>query len=183
MLLAEPREPVANHVPAEHIESAQWFAIYVRSHFERAVEDCLKGKGYESFSPFYPTIRRRSGRTKKLDLPLFPGYVFCRFNAHRRLPILTTPGIVHILGSGNIPEPVNLSEIRSIQTVAASGQPVGPWPFLEKGHKIRIEAGPLTGAEGTLLRIKNQLKLVVSVTLLERSVAVEIDQELVCPLF
>ena len=96
---------------------------------------------------------------------------------------MTTPGIVNILGPGNVPEPVKLSEIRSIQTVAESGQPVQPWPFLQQGQKILIEAGPLSGTEGTLLRVKNQLRLIVSVTLLQRSMAVEIDQELVRPLF
>ena len=171
-------QPVASNSLAE-----QWFALYVRSHFERAVEQCLKGKGYQAFSPFYQTIRKRSGRTKVLDLPLFPGYVFCCFNPQRRLPILTTPGIVHVLGPGNVPEPVKLSEIRSIRTVAESGQPVQPWPFLPAGHKVRIEAGPLSGTEGTLLRVKNQLRLVVSVTLLQRSMAVELDQELVRPIF
>jgi transcription antitermination factor NusG len=183
MLLGNLLPPVVNHLPAERNELEQWFAIYVRSHFERAVEQCLKGKGYEAFSPFYQTVRKRSGRTKVLDLPLFPGYVFCCFNPHRRLPILTTPGIVHVLGPGNVPEPVKLSEICSIRTVAQSGQPVRPWPFLQQGQKIRIEAGPLSGTEGTLLRVKNQLRLVVSVTLLQRSMAVEVDQELVRPLF
>jgi transcription antitermination factor NusG len=171
-------QPVATDGVAE-----QWFALYVRSHFERAVEQCLKGKGYQAFSPFYQSIRKRSGRTKVLDLPLFPGYVFCCFNPQRRLPILTTPGIVHVLGPGNVPEPVKLSEIRSIRMVAESGQPVQPWPFLPEGHKVRIEAGPLSGTEGTLLRVKNQLRLVVSVTLLQRSMAVELDQELVRPIF
>lgn len=183
MLLGNLPPLVVNHLPAEHNESEQWFAIYVRSHFERTVEQGLRGKGYEAFSPFYQTIRKRSGRTKILDLPLFPGYVFCFFNPHRRLPILTTPGIVNVLGPGNVPEPVKLSEICSIRTVAQCGQPVKPWPFLEEGHKVRIEAGPLSGTEGTLLRVKNQFKLVVSVTLLQRSIAVELDQEMVCPLF
>jgi transcription antitermination factor NusG len=176
-------ELVINHVPAALNETDQWFAIYVRSHFERAVEECLKGKGYQAFSPSYRTLRKRSGRSKMLDLPLFPGYVFCSFNPRRRLPILTTPGIVNIVGPGNVPEPVNLSEIRSIQRIAESGRSVQPWPFLQQGQKIRIEAGPLSGTEGTLLRVKNELRLVVSVTLLQRSMAVEVDQELVRPLF
>ena len=77
MLLSEPPQSVVRHVPAEQNESAPWFAIYVRSHFERAVEQCLKGKGYQAFSPFYQDDTKRSGRTKVLDLPLFPGYVFC----------------------------------------------------------------------------------------------------------
>lgn len=160
-----------------------WFALYVRAHFERAVEQSLRGKGYEAFSPFYHAIRKRGGRNKPLDLPLFPGYVFCSFNPLKRLPILMTPGLVNIVGSGNVPEPLDVGEIRSIQKAAYSGQSVQPWPFLQQGQKIRIEAGPLTGAEGTLLRIKNQLRLVVSVTLLQRSIAIELDQQVVRPLF
>jgi transcription antitermination factor NusG len=164
-------------------EREQWFALYVRSHFEKTTEHCLKGKGYQAFSPFYQTWRKRSDRTKMLDLPLFPGYVFCSFNPNLRLPILTTPGVVSVVGAGNIPEPVKLSEIRSIQMVAESGRPVHPWPFLQQGQRIRIEAGPLAGTEGTLLRVKDQLRLVVSITLLQRSMAVEVEQELVRPLF
>jgi transcription antitermination factor NusG len=176
-------QPGVNQKPDEQNERDHWFALYVRSRFERSVEGCLKGKGYSAFSPFYQTVRKRSGRSKLLDLPLFPGYVFCRFNPHKRLPILTTPGIVNILGPGNVPEPINLSEIRSVQAVADSGQPAQPWPFLNEGHRIRIEAGPLSGTEGTLLRVKNQLRLVVSITILQRSMAVELDQEVVSPLF
>jgi len=167
----------------EHYEREQWYALYVRSNFEKVTEQCLKGKGYQAFSPFYQTLRKRSDRTAKLDLPLFPGYVFCYFDSNRRLPILTTPGIVHIVGAGNIPEPVALSEIRSIQRVADSGRPVQPWPFLRQGQRVRIEAGPLAGTEGTLLRVKDELRLVVSMTLLQRSVAVEVDQDSVRPLF
>jgi transcription antitermination factor NusG len=183
MLLSNSPQAVVHHAHAEHMNLEKWFAIYVRPHFERAVEECLRGKGYDAFSPFYKTTRKRSGRTKILDSPLFPGYVFCYFNPHQRLPVLTTPGIVNVLGSGNVPEPVNLSEIRSLRTVADSGRHVQPWPFLKEGHKIRIEAGPLSGTEGTLLRLKNEFKLVVSITLLQRAMAVEIDQELVRPLF
>jgi transcription antitermination factor NusG len=161
----------------------QWFALYVRSHFEKATEQCLRGKGYQAFSPFYQTRRRRSDRTKVLELPLFPGYVFCCFDAHKRLPILTTPGVVNVVGAGNVPEPILLSEILSLRTVAESGQPVQPWPFLRQGQRVRIEAGPLAGAEGALVSVKDQLKLVLSITLLQRSMAVEVDQDLVRPLF
>lgn len=83
--------------------SERWYALYVRSNFERAAEQCLRGKGYQAFSPFYQTWRKRSDRTKRLDLPLFPGYVFCSFNANKRLPILTTPGVVTIVGGATFP--------------------------------------------------------------------------------
>jgi transcription antitermination factor NusG len=168
---------------AEHNQERQWYALYVRSHCERATEQRLKGKGYRAFSPFYQTLRKRRDRTKQLDLPLFPGYVFCSFNPNKRLPILTTPGVVNIVGAGKIPEPVKQSEIDSIQIVAEAGQTVQPWPFLRQDQRIRIEAGPLAGIEGTLLTVKDQLRLVVSITLLQRSMAVEVDQEVVCPLF
>src|SRR5579871_874719 len=185
--LGEPSQPVVDPTTDEVLEEGDawehWFALYVRSHFEKSVEQGLKGKGYPAFSPFYQTIKRLQGRSKLLDLPLFPGYVFCRFNPNKRLPILTTPGIVNVLGAGNVPEPIELSEIRSVQRVAVSGQPVQPWPFLSQGHRIRIEAGPLSGTEGTLLRVKNQLRLVVSITMLQRSMAVEVDQQVVRPLF
>jgi len=161
----------------------RWYALYVRSNFERTVEHCLKGKGYQAFSPFYQTWRKRTDRTKKLDLPLFPSYVFCNFNANERLPIVTTPGVVTIVGGGNIPEPIELSEIHSLQLVAESGRPVYPWPFLNPGQRIRIEAGPLAGSEGTLVKVKDEFRLVVSITLLQRSMAVVVDQDMVRPLF
>jgi transcription antitermination factor NusG len=164
-------------------EHQQWFALYVRSHFESATEQCLKGKGYQAFSPSYQILRKRSDRTKKLELPLFPGYVFCCFDANKRLPILTTPGVVKVVGPGNIPEPIELSEIQSIKMVAESGRPVQPWPFLRQGQRVRIDAGPLSGTEGTLLKVKDELRLVISITLLQRSMAVVIDQDSVRPLF
>src|SRR5271155_4387696 len=99
-------------------QNEQWYALFVRSNFERTTEHCLKGKGYHAFSPFYEAQRKRANRTKKLDLPLFPGYVFCRFDPNKRLPILTTPGVVHVVGAGNRPEPVDPSEIQSVQVIA-----------------------------------------------------------------
>jgi transcription antitermination factor NusG len=167
---------------AEH-NQGQWYALYVRSHCERATEQRLKGKGYRAFSPFYQTWRKRADRTKQLDLPLFPGYVFCCFNPNKRGPILTTPGVVIIVGAGKTPEPVMQSEIDSIQIVAEAGRTVQPWPFLRQDQRVRIEAGPLAGIEGTLLTAKGQLRLVVSITLLQRAMAVEVDQEVVRPLF
>jgi transcription antitermination factor NusG len=143
------------------------------------VERCLRGKGYQAFSPFCQTTRNESGRPRVLDQALFPGYVFCNFNPNRRLPILTTPGVVYIIGTGCGPEPLEASEILSVLKLAESGQPVRPWPFLEEGQRIRIEAGPFSGAEGRLLRVKNQLQLVVSITLLQRSVAVVVDRDVV----
>ena len=159
-----------------------WYALYVRSRHEKVVESALKGKGYPAFSPFYRTKRKRVDRTVEIDTPLFPGYVFCRFNANQRLPILITPGIVEIVPA-NKPQPVDDSEISSIRTLALSGLPVQPWPFLASGQRLRLNAGPLMGAEGIFLRVKDAYQLVVSVSLLQRAVSVVVENEAVEPIF
>jgi transcription antitermination factor NusG len=165
-----------------HGES-QWFALYVKSRSERVTEQCLSGKGYEAFSPVYESRRKRSDRMVIINSPLFPGYVFCRFDVTKRLPILTTPGVVTIVGPGNIPEPISPAEIQSLRCVVTSGRAVEPWPLLRQGQRVRIESGPLSGTEGVLLTVKNQLRLVVTITLLQRSIAVEVDRDSVRPLF
>ena len=161
--------------------SNRWYALYVRSRHEKVVEGGLRGKGFTAFSPFYRTKRKRVDRIAEVDVPLFPGYVFCHFDANKRLPILMTPGIVGLVGTKR-PEPVDESEIASIRTLALSGRPVQPWPFLKSGQRVRLQAGPLAGAEGIFLRVKDAWHLVVSVSLLQRSVSVTIDSESVEPL-
>lgn len=163
--------------------AGRWYALYVRSRHEKVVESGLKGKGYSAFSPFYRTKRQRVDRIAEIDVALFPGYVFCHFDANKRLPILMTPGIVGVVGPGHRPEPVDDTEIDSIRTVALSGRPVQPWPFLSSGQRIRLQAGPLTGAEGIFLRVKDEYHLVVSITLLQRAVSVVIEKDNVAPLF
>ena len=162
---------------------SRWYALYVRSRHERVVEGGLKGKGYSAFSPFYRTKRKRVDRVAEVDVPLFPGYVFCLFDSNKRLPILMTPGIVGIVGPGHRPEPVDDVEIASIRTLALSGRPVQPWPFLRSGQRVRLQDGPLLGAEGIFLRVKDECHLVVSITLLQRSVSVVVEKEAVAPLF
>jgi transcription antitermination factor NusG len=161
----------------------RWYALYVRSRHEKAVEHGLRGKGYTVFAPSYRTKRKRVDRNIEIDVALFPGYVFCQFDSNMRLPILMTPGIVRVLGRGNRPEPVDDTEIASIRTLALSGRSVQPWPFLESGQRIRLQAGPLAGAEGIFLRVKDEYHLVVSITLLQRAVSVVIEKDAVAPLF
>jgi transcription antitermination factor NusG len=158
-----------------------WYALRVRSNFEWAVNAVLTSKEYEAFLPTYRTRRRWSDRTKEVDAPLFRGYTFCRFDAARRLPILTTPGVVSIIGSAAGPIEVDEGEIASVRAMVASGVLVGPWPFLREGQYVAVERGPLTGVEGIIVSLKGQYRLVVSVSLLQRSVAVEIDRDWVRP--
>lgn len=159
-----------------------WFAIKVKSRHEKTVARALRGKGYKEFLPLYRNSYRRGGRIRSRELPLFPTYVFGRFDPSFRLPILTIPGVFSIVGIGNVPCPVEETEIQAIQALIASGLAVTPWSYIEAGDPVRIEMGPLTGLEGTLVRLKNECRLVVSVTLLRRSVSVEVDRECVQPI-
>lgn len=159
-----------------------WYAIRVRSKFEAVTSAGLAGKGYEPFLPLYRARRRWSDRMKEIDAPLFPGYVFCRFDAGTRLPILKTPGVISVVGYGREPAPLNEAEIAAIRAIIASGLPAIPWPYLRAGNRVLIEWGPLAGVEGIVLGVKKELRLIVSVTMLQRSVSVEVDRDWVRPL-
>jgi transcription antitermination factor NusG len=161
--------------------SMSWFALRTRSNFERQCAFSLSQKGFETFLPSYRSRRRRWDRTVDLELPLFPGYLFCRFDFGHRLPILMSPGVVHIVGGGSIPEPVPEAEIATVRTIVESQLKAEPWPFLEIGQQVRITAGPLAGVEGILVSAKGRSRLVVSITLLQRSIAAEIDGTWVRP--
>jgi transcription antitermination factor NusG len=164
------------------VEHFSWFALQVRTRHESGVAGFLEAKGYELFLPLITSRKQWSDRLKKVATPLFPGYVFCRFNVQERLPILKTPGVIQIVGYNRAPVPIEASEISAIQALAASGLPSQPWPFLTVGQRVRIEAGSLRGYEGLLVNFKGNHRLVLSISLLHRSVAVEIDSVAVSPL-
>ena len=159
----------------------RWFALQVRTRWEHSTAVLLSGKGYQTLLPTYQTKKRWNGRVKQMSAPLFPGYVFCEFDALKRLPILITPGVISVVGRGRVPLPVNDGEIAAIQTIVASGFQAEPWPYLEVGQKIRIEGDSLNGLEGILIQFKGNNRIVVSVSLLRRSVALEIDRDCVRP--
>lgn len=160
-----------------HQSPNRWYALWVKSNREKLVAAALWHRGYEQFLPLYRTQRRLSDRLKDLELPLFSGYVFCRMDPLHRLPVLKIPGAISFVGIGNTPIPVEDSEIAALQTIVRAGVPVVPWPSLLVGQRVRIERGPLREVEGVVTNLKNGLRLVVSVGLLQRSVAVEIDRD------
>jgi transcription antitermination factor NusG len=112
---------------------------------------------------------------------LFPGYIFCSFNPAARLPILVTPGVIQIVGTSNQPAPIDETEITAIRTAVHARLPTEPYPYLKVGQKVRLEDGPLWGVEGILLAFKGRHRLVLSVSLLQRSIAVEVDHAWVTP--
>ncbi len=153
-----------------------WFAIQVRACAERTATTILQYKGYECFLPLSKSMRRWSDRVKQLDVPLFPGYLFCRFDPNNRLPVLKTPGVIQIVGIGKTLIPVDDDEVAALQCVSKNGLSAQPWPFLQVGQMARIEYGPLRGLTGIVIQIKSEFRLVLCVTLLQRSVAVEVDR-------
>lgn len=159
-----------------------WYALHVRSRFEKLVLTQLEGKGYEAFLPTYTSIRRWSDRTKSASLPLFPNYVFCRFDVHARLPILVTPGVHFVVSTGKTPTPVEDEEIAALHHLVSARVSPQPWPYIVEGEGVQVVDGPLTGLKGIVLRTKGCDRLIVSVSLLMRSVAVEIDRRHIEPL-
>jgi len=163
------------------MDSLPWYALQVRPRFEKAIASTLLNKGYEGFLPLYRHRSRWSDRMKEVQLPLFSGYLFCRLDLNRRLPVLITPGVMHIVGIGKIPHPVDEFEIAALQSIVVSGLQAEPRSYLSIGERVRIELGPLAGTEGILTSLKGSSRLVVSVNLLQRSVSVEIDESWVVP--
>jgi transcription antitermination factor NusG len=158
---------------------SSWFALTVRPRHEKTASQNLRLRGLEEFLPLQRVRRSWSDRTQKVELPLFPGYVFCRFSYRERMHALNTPGVRSIVGFGSADIALNDSEIESIQALLSSGLPVSPWQYLRAGETVVIESGALSGVRGTVLREKNSWRIVVNVELLQRSVAVEIDRDLV----
>jgi transcription antitermination factor NusG len=158
-----------------HPSSFPWHGIRTRANQERIAATVLDHLGFEPFLPVYKTRRRWSDRVVTAELPLFPGYVFCRFDHTQRLPIITAPGVVSIVGCGTQPAPIPDSEIDAVRAIVSSGIAAEPAPFLREGQRIRVIHGPLKSLEGILVRKKSHWSVVISVEMLQRSVSVEID--------
>ena len=162
-------------------DAAPWYALYVRARHEKRVQAHLEAHQQQVFLPLYISRHRWADRWKTVSLPLFPGYVFCRFNAESQYSILVSSGIIDVVKVGSKPAAIEASEIRAIQLIVNSQLSAEPYTQLARGEKVLMIDGPLTGLSGTLVEIKNSLRLVISVALLHRSVMVEIDREWVIP--
>ena len=159
----------------------RWFALQLRTRWESSTAALLSGKGYQTFLPTSKTLKRKCDGSREVEVPLFPGYLFCRFNVFDRLPVLVTPGVIAAVGNGRIPVPVEESELDAIRRMVSTGLPVEPWPYLEVGQTVRIVDGALSGIEGILTSFKGSDRIIVSVSLLRRSVALEVDRSLISP--
>ena len=161
--------------------SPAWYAVRVRSNFEQTTAAFLTSIGYQVFLPTYRERRRWSDRSKEVDVPLFLGYVFCHMDIDKRRMVVRAPGFVNIVSAGHTFLSVPDAEIAAVRTIVNSPVLRTPCPYLCTGEKVVIDYGPLKGVEGILLEKKNEHRLVISVHLLQRSVAAEVSLEWVRP--
>jgi transcription antitermination factor NusG len=152
-----------------------WYALLTRHQHEKTVAVALSNKSYDVYLPLYLSVRRWQDRAKQILLPLFPCYVFIREGMDRQLQILSTPGIIHIVGWGGRPAIVPQSQLAAVRQIIESCVLVETHPYLQCGDRVRVKQGPLMGLEGILTRKKGLGRLVISMEMLGRSAAVEID--------
>jgi transcriptional antiterminator RfaH len=156
---------------------SSWFALQTRPKCEKSVATTLEIKGYESFYPTYRERRRWSDRCVELERPLFPGYVFCRLTSAAFGKVLLTVGVRRLLGFGPTPAEIPAAQIESLQRVNESDIGRAPWIYMAIGMRVRIESGPLKGVEGIYSRDSDHRRLILSVDLLQGSVAVILDPQ------
>jgi transcription antitermination factor NusG len=156
-------------------DNTNWYAVQVRPARETLAKLHLEQRGYELFLPQYTVRRRWSDRWKVLQQPLFPGYLFCRCGPTTHGRIVDTPCVIRVVGNEHNPVPVDALEIESLQRIVASDCRFQERRYLQAGQLVRVETGPLRGAVGILVSIKNSRRLVVSISLLLRSIAAELD--------
>jgi transcription antitermination factor NusG len=158
-----------------------WYALQVQARKELSTAAQIEGRGLECFLPQYKSLRKWSDRTKEISQALFPGYLFCRFNYENRQHVVTAAGVVQVVGNGRMAVPVADAEIAALQIAVASGIPSQPWPYLRAGEQVRVNYGHLSGLQGILVNFKGNHRVVLSVTLLQRSLALEVDLSWLSP--
>ena len=154
----------------------QWYAAYTSANHEKRVRDQLEQRSLESFLPVYETLRRWKDRRKRLQLPLFPGYVFVRMALVDRMRVLQVPGVVRLVGFNGHLSALPDAEIAGLKQSLACGVHAEPHPFLSIGQRVRVKEGPLEGLEGIVVRRRNRLRLVISLDLIRRAAAVDVEE-------
>ena len=167
---------------AHHSSLKLWYAAYTCANHEKRVAQQLAVRAVEHFLPLYESVRRWKDRRVQLQLPLFPGYVFVRLALRDRLQVLEIPSVARLVGFNGTPTPLPDREIEALMAGLAGGVRAVPHPYLKVGRRVRITSGPFEGLEGILIRRKNELRFVISLDLIQRSVAVHCDAADVEPL-
>ncbi len=157
-------------------DQLRWYAVYTKSRHEKRIQQQLDSQSLESFLPLYEAVHRWKDRRMLVRLPVFPGYLFVRMvlPQHRR-PVITVPGVVNLVGRPGCPTPIEDHEIEALRLCSARGQSMMPHPYLTVGRPVRVSHGPLADMEGILVRRKGKSRLILSVKLIARAVAIEVD--------
>jgi transcription antitermination factor NusG len=158
-----------------------WFAVKTHPKHESLAERGLRNQDFETYVPMHRVRRQWSDRTKMIEAPLFPGYVFCRFEAQDKLRVLTSPAVRGVVSFGRDPLPVENSEIDSIRTLISTGKPIDICPYLRAGEYVCIQSGPFASVRGFILRVQDNWRVVVAIEALGCSVSVEVDAAHVLP--
>lgn len=165
----------------EPAPSVPWYALYTKHQHEKVARDHLARKGFEVLLPLYRAAHRWKDRNKVLHLPVFPCYLFIRADLNRKVDILKTPGVFWFVESGSRACEIPESEVNGIRRIVESSARVEPQGFLKSGEYVQISRGPLAGVQGILTRVKNNFRVVLSVDVLQRGIAVEVDLSIVEP--
>lgn len=162
--------------PTQDLAEFHWYAAHTNSRHEKLVAQHLEGSQIDYFLPLYKSLRRWKDRRKEVELPLFPGYVFVRIALRHRMQLLKLPGVVQLVSFGGRPAPLPDAEIEALREGLGKRLAVEPHPYLSVGKKVRVRSGALAGMEGILVRRKEKFRVVLSIHLIQRSVAVEVDE-------
>jgi transcription antitermination factor NusG len=169
------QDPSGGIYPRMEWTEVRWYAAYTRANHEKSVAEQLCVRSVENFLPLYASMRKWKDRRVKLDLPLFPGYVFVRLAIRDRLRVQQVPGVVRLVGFGGTPAELPTEDVEALQLGLARGIHAEPHPYLTLGRRVRLTSGPLGGMHGILLRRKGNFRVVVSLELIQRSVVVDVD--------
>ncbi len=155
------------------LNQPHWYAIYTRFRYEKLVAQMLEHRGVEHYLPLYEAVHRWKDRNARVQLPLFPSYVFVCLSLLERMRALTIPGVIRLVGCPH-PEPLAVEEVESIRSYLSQRLPVEPYPYLMQGSRVQIISGPLAGMQGVVLRRKSTCRIVINLDLIQRSMVVEV---------
>ncbi len=173
-LLTEAVSPSGSALPVQYLEP-RWYAAYTCARHEKRVAEQLERRSVKLFLPLYETVHRWKNGRARLELPLFPGYVFVHIALQERLRVLEVPSIVRLVGFGGLPTPLPEGEVEALREGLTRDLRAEPHPFLSMGRKVRVRSGPLQGLEGILVRRKGNYRVVLSMDLIMRSIVVDLD--------
>lgn len=175
-------EPHDGSPLAAQFVEPHWYAVYTRANHEKRVAEQLTQRSVEYFFPFYESVRRWKDRKVRLQMPLFPGYVFVRIPLFDQMRTLQIHGVVRLVGFSGRPTALPEEEIQAMQNGLKQGVCAQPHPYITVGRRVRIVCGPMAGLRGILLRRKNGARVVVSLEMIKRSIAVEVSPDELQPI-